>query len=190
MTSANRYLGYNVENHDKLFVKAKDLSEKISKKKSQFDTMKTKLEKLKDLNNKLTNGYELSLRMVVDVSKLLHMYTKMFDDLESVFGNMDDELSIQQEDIKYVSELTKDSIKKIQDDFNKQYPTIVDALEKSGSKDTRIMANKLKMIVNELPTDAQNLNYEFSRQTTGGAIRAKTPNKKSAKTVISKKGST
>ena len=84
---------------------------------------------------KLANGYELSLKVVVDVSKLLQNYTKMFDDIEQMLGSLDTDLGSQQLDIKYISELTKKSIDKIKVDFNSQYPTIIEALEKDGNKD-------------------------------------------------------
>lgn len=154
----DQYLGKNIQDHDKLAMKVNDISEKIEKKKSQYQTMKQKVERLNDLNNKLSSGYELSLRMVVDVSKLLTNYTKMFDDLEQLIGNLDDDMNIKQNDIQYISNLTKESIKKISYDFNSQFSTVVKALEKNNSSESIQYANKLKTIVNQLPSDARNIN--------------------------------
>lgn len=151
----NQYLGDNIENHDKLMVKVNDITEKIEKKRSHYQNMKNKVEKLTELNNKLSNGYELSLKMVVDVSKLLTNYTKMFDDLEQLLGNLDNDMSVKQTDIKYISNLTRESINKISFDFNQQFPSVIQALEKSNSTDSVVYANRLKTIVNELPSDAK-----------------------------------
>ena len=147
-------LGENVENHDRLLIKVRDITTKIEKKRTHVQTMKAKIDKLKEINNKLTDGYELSLRMVVDVSKLLQNYTKMFDDLEKLLSALDQDMGVQQTDIQYISHLTKESIRKISDDFNNQFPSIVEVLEKNGNRETMSYATRLKGIVNQLPSDA------------------------------------
>jgi hypothetical protein len=126
--------------------------------------MKEKINKLTTLNSKLANGYELSLKIVVDVSKLLRNYTKMFDDIEKLLGTLDHDMGSHQLDIKYISELTKKSIDKIRMDFNSQYPSIIDALEKDGNRENVASAQKLKMIVNEISTDAKNVESEFKTE--------------------------
>ena len=156
-STAHNYLGNNIENNDQLMVKVTNMSDKIERKKNQFQTMKTKIEKLSKLNQTLTSGYELSLKMVVDVSKLLQNYTKMFDDLEVTLKNLDDAMGIQDVDIRYISELTKQSIQKITSDFNDQYPKIVNELEKQGNRDSANMARKLKTIANDLPVYASEI---------------------------------
>lgn len=156
-SSTEKYLGDNVEGHDKLLVKVKNVSKTIEKKRTQFENMKVKIDKLTDLNSKLANGYELSLKIVVDVSKLLQNYTKMFDDIETMLGSLDKDMGAHQLDIKYISELTKKSIEKIRTDFNSQYPSIIDALEKDGNKDNVASARKLKVIVNEISDDAKDM---------------------------------
>lgn len=153
----NTFLGDNVENHDKLVNTVNDISEKIEKKRSHYQNMKNKVEKLTELNNKLSNGYELSLKMVVDVSKLLRNYTKMFDDLETMLGNLDEDMNVHQTDIQYISNLTRESINKISYDFNKQYPDVIKALEKSNNSNSLTYANRLRNIVNELPSDAKRI---------------------------------
>lgn len=164
----NRYLGENVENHDKLLTKVNSISEKIEKKRSHYQNMKNKVEKLTELNDKLTNGYELSLKMVVEVTKLLTNYTKMFDDLEKLLGSLDEDMNIQQQDIQYISNLTKESINKISHDFNQQFPSVIKALEKTNSSESVIYANRLKNIVNELPSDAKRI-----RSLNGGKKKTK-----------------
>jgi len=154
-----RLLGENVENHDRLMVKVQDISTKIEKKRTHVQNMKGKIDKLQEINTKLTDGYELSLRMVVDVSKLLQNYTKMFDDLETMLSGLDHDMGIQHTDIQYISNLTRESIRKISNDFNNQFPSIVTVLEKNGNRDTISYANRLKNIVNELPNDANAMKH-------------------------------
>ena len=79
----------------------------------------------------------------------------MFDDLEQLLGNLDNDMNVKQTDIKYISNLTKESINKISFDFNQQFPSVIQALEKSNSRDSVVYANRLKTIVNELPSDAK-----------------------------------
>ena len=161
------FLGENVENHDKLIIKVQDISTKIEKKRTHVQNMKSKIDKLTEINTKLTNGYELSLKMVVDVSKLLQNYTKMFDDLEQLLGGLDQDMGIQTADIQYISNLTKESIRKISSEFNQQFPSIISVLEKNGNRETVSYANRLKNIVNELPNDA------FSMKQLGGKKSAR-----------------
>lgn len=171
--STERYLGDNVEGHEKLLVKVKNVSKTIEKKRTQFDNMKVKIDKLTKLNSKLANGYELSLKIVVDVSKLLQNYTKMFDDIETMLGSLDKDLGDHQLDIKYISELTKKSIEKIRTDFNSQYPSIIDALEKDGNKDNVASARKLKVIVNEISEDAKDMEAKLQIEEDLKAVQTK-----------------
>lgn len=170
--SAEKYLGDNVEGHDKLLVKVKDVSKTIEKKRTQFENMKGKIDKLTALNSKLANGYELSLKIVVDVSKLLKNYTKMFDDIETMLGSLDKDMGAHQLDIKYISELTKKSIEKIRTDFNAQYPTIIEALEKDGNKENVASARKLKVIVNEISEDAKEMEAKLQLEEDLKATQA------------------
>ena len=169
--SAEKYLGDNVEGHDKLLVKVKDVSKTIEKKRTQFENMKVRIDKLTELNSKLANGYELSLKIVVDVSKLLKNYTKMFDDIETMLGSLDKDMGAHQLDIKYISELTKKSIEKIRTDFNVQYPSIIDALEKDGNKDNVASARKLKVIVNEISEDAKEMEAKLQLEEDLKAVQ-------------------
>lgn len=176
-TSAQNYLGNNIENNDQLMVKVTNLSDKIQRKKNQFQSMKTKIDKLSKLNHTLTSGYELSLKMVVDVSKLLQNYTKMFDDLEITLKNLDDAMGIQDVDIKYISELTKESIQKITTEFNEQYPKIVDELEKQGNRDSANMARKLKTIANDLPSYVNEIERVRPPSVVGGNTKKRNSRK-------------
>lgn len=170
MSSSDNYLGNNIENSDQLMTKVSNLSERIERKKTQFQTMKNKIDKLSRLNQTLTSGYELSLKMVVDVSKLLENYTKMFDDLEITLKNLDDAMGIQDVDIRYISELTKQSIQKITTDFNAQYPKIVNELEKQGNRDSANMARKLKTIANDLPVYANDIQRTTTQTPSPSSI--------------------
>ena len=158
-------LGENVENHDRLLIKVRDISSKIEKKRTHVQNMKSKMDKLKEINHKLTDGYELSLKMVVDVSKLLQTYTKMFDDLEKMLSTLDQDMGIQHTDIQYISNLTRESIRKISNDFNNQFPSIINVLEKNGNRDTMSYASRLKTIVNELPNDAYSLKQQGGKKS-------------------------
>jgi hypothetical protein len=164
-----QYFGQNVESLQGKKAKLIEISERIHTKKKLFDTMENKLKRMNDLNKKLSEGYELSMKMVVDVSQLLHNYTKMFDDLEVMLSKIDNDMGIKDVDIRYVSELTKDSIKKISIDFNNQYPSIIVALEKQGNRESLNRAANLKAIVNQLPSD---IDY-FQRKSIGGNKKKK-----------------
>lgn len=177
VSSATTFLGENVENNDQLVAKITNVKKKIEGKRTQFENMKVKIDKLTSLNRKLANGYELSLKVVVDVSKLLQNYTKMFDDIEHMLGSLDTDLGSQQLDIKYISELTKKSIEKIKTDFNSQYPTIIDALEKDGNKENVASARKLKVIVQEISDDATKIEEQMKNQGASTASAVQTTDK-------------
>ena len=156
-TPKKMYLGENLTNYNQLVSKVNTMSDNIKTKADAYQNMKDRIKKLSDLNKKLADGYELSLRIVVDVSKLLENYVKMFDELEKMIEVLDTDVGIKQEDINYISNLTKESIIKITTDFNDKFPTIVSAFEKEGNKDSIATATKLKSIVNELPMDVADI---------------------------------
>ncbi len=129
----------------------KDLSDSINKKKDKLSDLEKRIKQLTELNENLTHGYELSLKLVVDVSKLLEDYSQVFDNIESTLTNIDQRLDgIKSGDIHEISSLTKESIFKITSDFDKQYPVIIKSLEKQNDPSSLRSAAKLKSIVNNI----------------------------------------
>ncbi len=172
-SSTRTYLGENISNYDRLVTKVNTISTEIEKKRSTYQNMKGKIEKLTALNKKLADGYELSLRIVVDVSKLLENYTKMFNGLEKLIATLDTDIGVQQTDLQYINKLTKESIAKISTDFNDKFPSIVTALEKEGDQESLANAKKLKEIVNELPSNAASILQSDRATVSGGRSRKK-----------------
>lgn len=176
-SSTRTYLGENITNYDRLVTKVNTISTEIEKKRSTYQNMKSKIDKLTNLNKKLADGYELSLRIVVDVSKLLENYTKMFNGLEKLISTLDADIGVQQTDLQYINKLTKDSIIKISADFNEKFPSIVTAFEKEGDRESLANAQKLKEIVNELPSNAANVLQSDKVKLNGGALRKRKSNR-------------
>lgn len=134
----------------------RDLSESIDKKKDKLSVLEKKIKDLTELNENLTHGYELSLKLVVDVSKLLQDYSQVFDNIESSLTNIDQRLDgIKSGDMSEISSLTKESINKIANDFEKQYPIIIKSLEKQDDLSSAKSAAKLKNLVNQIQTSGQ-----------------------------------
>lgn len=127
------------------------LSNSIDQKKDKLSALEKRVRDLTELNDNLTHGYELSLKLVVDVSKLLQDYSLVFDNIESSLTNIDRRLDgIKSGDISEINLLTKRSIQKIATDFEKQYPIILKSLEKQQDPSSATNAAKLKSLVSRI----------------------------------------
>lgn len=140
---------------------------------SQVD-LKEKLKSITEINNKLAQSYDVSLRIIVDVSKLLNQYTAFFNDIDELLLKLDasSKDNVTGEYIKYINKLTSDNIDKMTNEFKSQLQNIVPMFEKND-----IPAGNL----NEYSSLLDNINREaklLASKSGGGRKYSKSTKKK------------
>ena len=120
-----------------------NLQNKLKKNNNKVKVFKSKIDGLKKFNNKLSNGYQLSLQMIVDVSDLLHRYVKIFDMLEVMMKDIEATFEFSDEDFQYIRNLTEKSIIDLQSKMHSQIDSMVVIFEKEGKKERSSRIKKI-----------------------------------------------
>ena len=106
------------------------LKKNIKKKKKTRNTMK----QYTDVNNKLANGFKVSLNVIVDLSKVLKNYHYFLDEIEELLQSMDKTYDDKSNTINNLKSLTDEAIHKLNLNFNDQLTDILEAYEKNNIK--------------------------------------------------------
>lgn len=110
------------------------LKKNIKKQKKTRNTMK----QYTDVNNKLANGFKVSLNVIVDLSKVLKNYHYFLDEIEELLQSMDKTYDDKSNTINNLKSLTDEAIHKLNLNFNDQLTDILEAYEKNNIKDDNL----------------------------------------------------
>ena len=110
------------------------LKKNIKKQKKTRNTMK----QYTDVNNKLANGFKVSLNVIVDLSKVLKNYHYFLDEIEELLQSMDKTYDDKSNTINSLKSLTDEAINKLNLNFNDQLTEVLEAYEKNNLKDDNL----------------------------------------------------
>ena len=134
-------LGINVEQSESQREVLNRLQNNLKKNNEKVKKFQGKITELRKFNNKLSEGYQLSLKMVVDISDLLHRYVGIFEMLETLMTNIESTFEFNEEDFRYIRDLTEKSISDIRTKLNNQVDSMVVIFEKEGLKKQAVELN-------------------------------------------------
>lgn len=150
----------------------------ISTKK--YETLIEKLNRIALINKKLSNGFSVSMKVIVDISALLRQYTELFDQMELLLNKIDDKNTLDTIDIQYMNNVTKQTIERLTVDFEKHIGAIVKTYEQNGkSKEDRDILQLLKSLSSEITT--QNFATNGGKKQSSRSKKNKSNNKTSTK---------
>ena len=100
---------------------------------SKHKDMQERLKSITEINNKLSQSYDVSLRIIVDVSKLLNQYISFFNEIEVLVEGLNGELNQREtsEYIRYINRLTSDNIDKMTKEFQNQLSQLIPLMTKN-----------------------------------------------------------
>ena len=110
------------------------LKSNIKRQKKAKNTMKQYTE----VNNKLANGFKVSLNVIVDLSKVLKNYHYFLDEIEELLQSMDKTYDDKSNTINSLKSLTDEAINKLNLNFNDQLTEVLEAYEKNNLKDDNL----------------------------------------------------
>ena len=176
-TKPNVKLGIDVEESSSQREVLERLQNNLKKNNEKVKKFQGKITELRKFNNKLSDGYQLSLKMVVDVSDLLHRYVGIFEMLETLMTNIESTFEFNEEDFRYIRDLTEKSIEDIRTKMNKQVDSMVAVFEKEGLTKQASELRKLKETSTEISVNASHI----SRNTPVIKSRNNSKNKNNVK---------
>ena len=112
----------------------KALKKNIKKQKKTKNTIK----QYSDVNNKLANGFKVSLNVIVDLSKVLKNYHYFLDEIGVLLESMDKTYDDKSNTINNLKSLTDEAINKLNLNFNDQLTEILEAYEKNSLDDDNL----------------------------------------------------
>jgi len=164
-----------------------NLKKNLKKNNDKVKTFKSKVNDLKKFNNKLSDGYQLSLQMIVDVSDLLHRYVQVFDMMETMMKDIEATFEFSDEDFQYIRNLTEKSILDLQSKMHSQIDSMVVVFEKEGLKKQAAEIKKFKEVSFEISNNASRISKTKTKSNANAKLNANKKN--SANTNSTKKNS-
>lgn len=112
-----------------------DKLNKLDKFKKKLDTTKTKekdlnskVNSLTEINKNVTESYNVSLKIIVDVTKLLNQYMLYFNEIDKVINSLNDSnnttLSLENNYFDNINKLTSEKIDELTNNFKNQIETV------------------------------------------------------------------
>ena len=112
----------------------KALKNNIKKQKKTKNTVK----QYSEVNDKLANGFKVSMNVIVDLSKVLKNYHYFLDEIEDLLQSMDKTYDDKSNTINNLKSLTDEAINKLNLNFNDQLTEILEAYDKNGLNDDNV----------------------------------------------------
>lgn len=112
----------------------KALKNNIKKQKKTKNTIK----QYSEVNDKLANGFRVSMNVIVDLSKVLKNYHYFLDEIEDLLNSMDKTYDDKSNTINNLKSLTDEAINKLNLNFNDQLTEILEAYEKNSLDDDNV----------------------------------------------------
>jgi hypothetical protein len=97
---------------DKLKKQILKLNDKLLKKQLEKKSLNTKLKSVQDITKNLGNNYQMSVKVILDLSKLLEQYLTYFDKLDKLLLNFNNK-TLSNDSIKSLQEKTSNQLKEI-----------------------------------------------------------------------------
>lgn len=155
-----------------------DKIRKVVRKTTESNSgLREKLKSITEINNKLAQSYDVSLRIIIDVSKLLNQYIAFFNEIDAMLVKLDSAASdnVTGEYVKYINRLTTENIDKMTTEFKNQLNTIVPLFQRNNipSKNLTEYSNLLEQINREAKEANMRMENSPPITATGGRGRGR-----------------
>ena len=108
---------------------------------------KNSVKQYSEVNKKLANGLEVSLNVIVDLSKVLKNYHVFLDEIQDLLTSMDTMYADDADSIEELKNLTDKAISKLNSSFGEQLDDIAKTYRKNNMDSSQL--DDLKRFLNE-----------------------------------------
>ena len=121
----------NVLTDNDMIAKLKRLDsfkKRLNTTKNKEKELNTKVESLTEINKNVTESYNVSLKIIVDVTKLLNQYMLYFNEMDKVINSLNDSnnttLTLANNYFDNINKLTSEKIDELTNNFKNQIDTV------------------------------------------------------------------
>ena len=160
---SNSHLG-EIENQE-FIKKLQTFKTTLEKKKDTEQSMTTKVKSLTELNKKVTDSYNVSLKIIVDVTKLLNQYMVYFNEIETLMerlNNSKNSNTISGNYFNNINALTSQKIDELSLNFQKQLKSLKTVYNKNNLDTSEL--DQYNDLIGSISTESKSL---LKKQTGG-----------------------
>lgn len=131
MTTTNASLG-NVIDDSKFVGRLNSIKQTLEKKQLSEKDLSSKVKALSEINKNVSESYNVSLKIIVDVTKLLNQYMVYFNEIDKLMEtfNTDSSSTLNNQYFQHINKITSEKI----DELSKNFKSQLDSLKTVYSK--------------------------------------------------------
>ena len=134
MNRKNKFTGpVSHDINDPINTHISSIQKGLSKSTRRYKTLNEHVTQLEKLNKKLTDGFNVSMHVIIDVSQILKQYTLLYNSFFHELDNIDKKHSVENEELQKLNDFTTNKINELNVIFDNQIDNIVD-IYKSNDK--------------------------------------------------------
>lgn len=160
--------------------KLEEIAAKASKYRKNLAETRVQVKQLTELSERLSEGYKISVKMVVDLSDMLTTYVNFLDQIELLFNEMEKTTMIDAKDLTMMKGLAMTSVLQYQSQFRDSLDDILTLFQQNGMKEHVTDLTTLKANIEEMVKDSRATAFSSGGSgrtyiTSTGKIRIKQP---------------
>tara|TARA_Y100000389_G_C17451512_1_gene515144 strand:- start:1697 stop:2224 length:528 start_codon:yes stop_codon:yes gene_type:complete len=130
-TTTNASLG-NVIDDSKFVGRLKSIKQTLEKKQLSEKDLSSKVKALSEINKNVSESYNVSLKIIVDVTKLLNQYMVYFNEIDKLMETFstDSSNTLNNQYFQHINKITSEKI----DELSKNFKSQLDSLKTVYSK--------------------------------------------------------
>lgn len=141
--------------HTEFEKKLTTFKDKLEKKKSDDKVLSSKVKSLTELNKKVSDSYNVSLKIIVDVTRLLNQYMVYFNEIESLMDSITNSNAISSNYLSNINALTSKKIEELSENFKNQLDSLKTVYTKNNL-DTKEL-DQYKDLLTSINTESKSL---------------------------------
>ena len=116
--------------------KLNEFKNKLDTTKNKERDLNSKVNSLSEINKNVTESYNVSLKIIVDVTKLLNQYMLYFNEIDKVINSLNDSnnttLTLTNNYFDNINRLTSEKIDELTNNFKKQIDSVKNIYSKNN----------------------------------------------------------
>lgn len=134
-TTTNASLG-NVIDDNKFVGRLKSIKQTLEKKKLSEKNLSSKVKALSEINKNVSESYNVSLKIIVDVTKLLNQYMVYFNEIDKLMETFNTDASsstaLNNQYFQHINKITSEKIDELSNNFKAQLESLKTVYSKNN----------------------------------------------------------
>lgn len=115
------------------------LTSRLRKNQEEHKETAAKLQRAVAFNKRLTDGYKISVNLVIRITKLIQKYSDFFDQIEDMLGSVEQSF-LNENELRFINQATQQNIVEISGIFDKELNKMIALYNKESKADATDVA--------------------------------------------------